>query len=485
MQDKREKLLRKLYEILSTLQYNSERRELLEHVLARFITGKDLHTNVASEVRRLFDEKVLSTKGTPSGLDFLKSENFKQMWFEQEGLLLSNIPHQYIPEYIVEKCSAFSQEFQDIYDFDLNSLWLFAFKLSEYIEYKKASTGFSDEIYSFGSKKEYADLGFVKTPPDVYVEQWKNVITINKEELARILFRTLSSSDIRKILEINSIDFDNPPQDSSEIRFSSTPIIRIGEDLVVMAPWYLTRSLPSTYEKLLKKCMKYTNSKGKTFEKMVQSIFRRTSFNMLSFNVRYGENSRYEADAIIGFEKSLWIIESSSHPVSSNSWAGDPVSIRNDLKKSLEKCKVQGERAIKHIESIPIPYSLQRFPIKGIIIVADGVYPNLNLDVFMSSSAENIPVYMVNWFDLRTLLDQPEIDFFEEFLMWRTKKPMPVMSFDEKDYWAFYFDRYRLLRGIREAFKTMLKKRTTLIYSSYRFNRKDYLAKIVGKEAGF
>lgn len=59
---------------------------------------------------------------------------------------------------------------------------------------------------------------------------------------------------------------------------------------------------------------------------------------------------------------------------------------------------------------------------------------------------------------------------------------MPILSFDEKDYWAYYFDLYKMDKVIRKNFKLLQKNRTTLFYISYRFNSKRYLDEIVKKE---
>ncbi len=126
--------------------------------------------------------------------------------------------------------------------------------------------------------------------------------------------------------------------------------------------------------------------------------------------------------------------------------------------------------------SLPAPY--KSFEIKGIIIVVDGVYPNLNIQAYSKQSVNDAPLYVIDYFDLRTLIDEPEICNLEEFLLWRTQKPMPVLCFDEKDYWNYYFDRYCQLKDIRNAFRIQQEKKTTLIYTGYRFNRKDYLARI-------
>jgi hypothetical protein len=247
----------------------------------------------------------------------------------------------------------------------------------------------------------------------------------------------------------------------------------------VLTPYYLCRALPFTYEKLFKRNQDYLNSKGKTFEKMVQNIFKKTPSTLLMFNVRYGNKNQFEADAIIGYKKSLWVIETTSHLPSTKSLNGDLFHIRTDLNKTLKKCMTQGKRALRNLKSIPLPKQYHNMPTKGVIIVVDGVYPNLNVEPFVNpSDYENTSIYLINWFDLRTLMEQAEMDSFEEFLLWRTQKPMPVVCLDEKDYWAFYFDRYINLQDIRKSFKTLIEKDAKLIYISYRFNRKDYLQTI-------
>jgi hypothetical protein len=381
------------------------------------------------------------------------------------------------------KFSSFNEEFLEKYKFDFHLLWLFAFKLNEYISFKKISTGFSDQIYAFRSKREYADLGFVKIPHSVFIEHWKNLITINKDELGRIFFGALSSQDISKVLQILSIDIENIPKESENIHFPSKPILKAGNEIIVLAPRYLCRALPQNYERLFKQCKGYLNSKGKAFEKIVQDIIRQTMARLIVFNAKYGKKNEFEADAIVGFEKSLWFIEASSHPPSSESLRGDLYHIRNDLNRTLKKCVAQGKRALRNLENISLPNPFKGLEHKGIIIVADGVYPNLNLDSFINlSENENIPIYMINYFDLRTLLAQPELQAFEEFLLWRTQRPMPVICLDEKDYWGYYFDRYLVLQDIRDTFRTMQEKQIKMVYISYRFNRKDYLARMPRKE---
>ncbi|MHA1609928.1 MAG: hypothetical protein ACTSUJ_08030, partial [Candidatus Njordarchaeales archaeon] len=70
---------------------------------------------------------------------------------------------------------------------------------------------------------------------------------------------------------------------------------------------------------------------------------------------------------------------------------------------------------------------------------------------------------------------QPEINRFEEFLLWRSQPDLPILTFDEKDCWAFYFDRYRKDRKLRESLKKLSNMNTPLVYTSLRFNDKRYL----------
>ena len=471
----------KLYEILATLHYNSERREPLESILANFLVSKDPRLDIEMEARRLFnkkDKQMQQIHRKYQQKDYLNSEQFIADWFKQESLLLSNVSRNYLPEYIMEKFAPYEDEFRRKNGFDFGSLWLFSFKFMEYFAFKQIQTGFADEVYAFKSKKEYADLGFVKIPSPVYIEQWKNVITVNKSELRRLLFGSISSSDLDKVVDILSLNADRIPSNSKDIHFPSTPFLQTKEDLILPTPSYLGRSLHTIYESLFRKCQSYLDSKGTTFEKIALDLFRQTPTKLLAFKVKYGKNNQFEADAIVSYERSLWVVEASSHILSKGAFQGDLFHVRKDLNRTLRKCFTQGIRALSNISTVSLPSPYNNLNKKGIIIVVDGVYPNLNLESFGDPTHNNMPVYVINYFDLRTLIDQPEIDQVEEFLLWRTQKPMPVICFDEKDYWNFYFDRYKRLNDIRATFKQLQEKGVLLIYDGYRFNRKGYLARI-------
>ncbi len=64
------------------------------------------------------------------------------------------------------------------------------------------------------------------------------------------------------------------------------------------------------------------------------------------------------------------------------------------------------------------------------------------------------------------MLSQKEILKLEDFLIWHTQKENSVWAFDEVDYWAFYFDKYRKDDRWRKGFQNIKKGKSILIYSS-------------------
>lgn len=100
------------------------------------------------------------------------------------------------------------------------------------------------------------------------------------------------------------------------------------------------------------------------------------------------------------------------------------------------------KRRLQYLKEEPLSHFARKGKVAGVLVLVDGVYPQLNMNTALEPFGEKTPVYVINWFDLRCLLDQPEMNKFEEFLLWRVQQPMPVICFDEKDCWAYYFDNY-------------------------------------------
>jgi hypothetical protein len=83
-----------------------------------------------------------------------------------------------------------------------------------------------------------------------------------------------------------------------------------------------------------------------------------------------------------------------------------------------------------------------------------------------------------NYFDLRTIINQHDARLFEDFLIWRSQKNMPIYAFDECDYWAFYTN-MRMDKNFKKGFKLAQEKDNLILYISERFNDKSHLFNIV------
>jgi hypothetical protein len=394
--------------------------------------------------------------------------------------LSSNIFQEYIPEYVQAKYGPFGKRFAEQFDLQIAAPLLLGFKLAEYLDFKKSSIGFLGEAYRFTSKQQYADRGFIALPPPDYVNQYRNVVTISRNELVRVLSGSVSPKEAQRILDMISIDI-RLPLSIETLRFVTHPLLKIDETVIVLTPRYVTRNLPYVYEQMCRQIKAFNDSKGRAFETLVQDTLKHLPFRSLSFNKIYGD--AYDVDAIIEFGNSIWFAEVSSHPPSLKSLQGNIRAIQTDLKKAIDKCIFQGQRCFAHQMSDALsPYFKQRNKRKAILIVVDGLYPQLNPNGAIRFFEESIPVYVINWFDLRHLVDQPELPRFEDFLLWRIIRPMPVLGIDEGDYWGFYFDQYTRDRRMRESFSMMQERHINLTFISGRFSDKRYLEKIAQSE---
>jgi len=466
----KEDFTKKLYEILATLQYNRERRMFLEETLRLFLAKRTQDFSAINIAKKAALEKIRKAE-KQHGIDI-------STWFEQSHLLYSNIPSQYIPEYIIYKFSQYGNEFKKKFGFDINSLWIFSFMLYDYFQYKKEIIGLKDDVYVFKSKKEYADPSFIVPPPEPFTKAWENVVTFDVAEIERLSSGFLSNHEFEEVLVNLSMTSEQLSSDPKEISLHLKPLLLLDDIVILLTPWYLVNALPPRYEILFRQIKPYMDTKGRSFERLVRETLRRLPFEGLIFNVCYGKN--YETDALIKFEKSVWCVEVSSHPPAIKSLEGDINSIKNDLKKAIWKCINQGRRCVKHSSEPSLSLFSKGMGIKGILIVLDGSYPQLNPTTVIKLFDIDVPVYIINWFDLRTLIDQPELGRFEDFLLWRTQKPMHVTSFDERDYWAFFFNDSPLAKKFKENFNLMQRSDIHLLYISDRFNLKKHLRKLVG-----
>src|SRR2546425_3043120 len=266
-----EPFLSKLYQLLAMLEFNSERAEVLEAVLKEYLVTRNVSIDVPKEARRRWQDRRKHLKAVSRAApDKTPEEHLKSQWFRQECLLSSNIPAEYIPEYLVGKFGPFEDIFYSSLGFDPDAVWMFSFRVTEYLEFKKHIVGFRNEPYRFRTKAEYADLGFVAVPGGDYVERFRNLVTLDIGETRRMLSGTIGRETVNAILETLSLNVDELSVDSGAIRLSLKPLLRLDENtIVILRPTYLVRGLPAVYEELAKRLKPYRDSKGTAFEELV------------------------------------------------------------------------------------------------------------------------------------------------------------------------------------------------------------------------
>lgn len=465
--------LKSLYTLTAALRYNGEKVDLLESVLSDLLLNPRA-INIEKEAREI--AKQIPPRLT-AGQELSESEykSLRSEWFKLKRLLIRGVSENYVEEYIIGKFLPFSIEFEERYSIRWDALKTFCYKFMEYLEFRKHSAMFRDETYEFESMKDY-DPGSVKTPDNNFIDLWQAVSTIDIRDLKELFQNFLGAHELDKILSVLTID-DEDIKKESEVNFALKPFVRIDSNtMILLTESYLIKALPLMYEALFKEISAFRDSKGDAFEKLVGFTLRGLPFRTLAFDRTYG---RYQIDAILEFEKTNWFVEVKSHPVTYESLSGNPVAIERDLEKSIEKAIAQGKICFQHLESNSLSYFKRNGKKNRILVVLDGTYPQLNPTTAIRFFNEEIPVYIINWFDLRELVEQKETLYFEEFLRWRITDPMPIVCFDEKDYWGYFFDRHLNVPHFDEIFKKSQEKMYRIFYSSPRFNDKSYLNRLL------
>lgn len=123
----------------------------------------------------------------------------------------------------------------------------------------------------------------------------------------------------------------------------------------------------------------------------------------------------------------------------------------------------------------------------GGVIILDGFLPTLfsgneradrtlGLDEIHDHIFDDERIVVITLYDLYQLIQQQEIDLFNEFLQWRTgyRGNIPVWGYSEREYWAFYFDNYRNDDEFQSGVELAAEKEIITIYISARFNDKPY-----------
>ena len=241
---------------------------------------------------------------------------------------------------------------------------------------KNIEQDFKDEVYEFKSGEELFDFSFVQIPPQKYIDNFSKCMFFNVQECMERM-PDVSAIDLQKALH----QFTIGDVESDDVNLLEKPILNIDDKAFqILRPSYLIRGLPQRCRILLKNRERFKRTKGKTFEKVALNLLEMIPRSKLYRNIKYSEG-KYELDGILNFKESTWLVECSSHVPSLSALRGNFKAISNDLDKSFWKCEAQARRALQNIRDPSIARYSKRNK-KGVLIIIDGVYPNLNFHRF-------------------------------------------------------------------------------------------------------
>ena len=341
-----------------------------------------------------------------------------------------------------------------------------------------------------------------------FIDKWTKIITVTKDEIIQSISHSFYNLTGEMIDAETIAGFQNALDALSfsceafiyqkSINLKDTPLLKVGQDkYILLGNNYLVSALPYRCEKALNKCKVYRENKGKLFEKIVLKLFTSTYGSNFHQNIKYGS---YELDGLLNLSHTSWFIECSSHPPNISSEFSDEVKLFDDFRKSVIKCQDQGKRAIEHAADDEYKNSSLKEK-KGIIVIIDEHYPNISdaeykyfeeigksINKSLPEQFKNqipkieYPRYVINYFELETIIEQPDAYLFEEFLEWRTQDNMPISCSDELDYWD-YFTKMLNDKQREKEFRICQERHHIIQYIGNRFNNKSYLNKIIEKES--
>lgn len=330
----------------------------------------------------------------------------------------------------------------------------------------KRALRFSYPSFPPFTKEEYYDPKYVLIPPKDTLNFWKASIIFSKKELES-LFLKEKHEKLNNYLKRMSVCLgDKQSQMKSPLDFNiltARPFVKVGQDFILLIPRLLWYALSTTFHfDFLSDVTyrgKYIDEKGKIAEKrMIMCFSKIFAPNNLFPRVRYNKHKGSpDVDLVIREGSTLMFVECTAKWITRNAKKGDPASIMNDLRASVEKCTNQISRALQSYREgkleIPDLYNVKRLlP----VIVVDDYIPGLDLILKFCDFLRKIRPYIINIYDLDIITDLINKKDFIDFVAQRIElsKAGRIFAADEIDYFVLYrmhgFEKYaRLLEERR------------------------------------
>jgi hypothetical protein len=459
--DMDQQVLNNCYDILAVMQFNLERNLLCAEIFRKILLENLQKVNIESLAREVAQKNLDRQRNEKKDAgNTSSSDHFN--FLDSSFILNTRLENHEVLEYLQSRFFVYNSLFQEEYPLSIEGFVQIASAIEKIMIDRGKKVGFSFQRYQFG-ELEFGDIGFVKIPDRKYISKWTRMITFKKQDI----IDQLPNKEINLDFFLNNYSFSQRQlQSEPDTRFQEYPLFKIDDDTFILAfPFLLITCLPQKLESFLQQIQNYQGLKGKVFENMALDLFENVLCKNFRKNFVYDPQSG-EIDGILEFEERFWLIECKSRPPSLKSLRGDYKVIRSDINKTVNKSEAQFDRALKQIDKLKINPVASRRP--GIIVILDGIYPQLNTtsEFHISPTKLKIPRLIINYFDLKEILRQPNSYLFEEFLEWRTEENLPVMCFDEMDYWIF-FSKYGFDPKMQKFLKNAVTNKNYIIYRGW------------------
>ena len=498
---------RDLQYLSALAQYNSERR-----------TG----------IRRYL-ESALSTNNEIESIEGIrdKAEELGEVSLDEfEGEFLRRIllltPEDVIPQdhqlYLLARYAEVEKELEEAGGFSPSSMLSFETLLHDEIMLNRAEAfDVLDRIEKPDDYQEHSDPRHIVEPPADFIDKWAACITFQKQEIFSEFVSQVVPLDKPEMITIaysnveQMFSFLSYPdlEDRGEYQFLLTPLFPMSDDeFIVPFPQTLLTTAHYRIEEYLSEnddAQRIENrTKGKSVEELTfETLSEIPSQNFIKELHYIHDPHERESDGLLIFEDSYWAVEIKSHPLF-RKVPSDIDKVRSRYLNKVESASEQGAKFLEYLESSISDYQLLYNLTgkksvddmkKGTIVVLDGFLPTFYSDnertdrqtgfgSIYEFDSRSERLFVVSLYDLYQLTQQPEIDHFEDFLKWRTGYDgnQPIRGFNEREYWAFYFDNYRNNAEMQEGLELAVEKDIVTLYISERFNSKDHLENVQKEE---
>lgn len=490
--------------ISAATRYNTERRALLRGYFDHALRTEEIFNSGVSDV-------AISDYWKEQGLD----PDSPMRSFRQLLLMFPDDPDlQHYQMYLSIRYAHLSEQIRGEIGYSAVDLVSFEAFLFNTISEKVENLDIGSTYHVFEDKTELITLDEFEEPSRVFQNKWQACIEFSRSDLIDEFLAQTEDQPLSQELPLNErIDAVNSMIEFLSIQYSkdedylpnqfiSTPLFTSKRDkdrIFVPFPSLLVSTTQIRIEELFQNNTELKNiedsEKGDLVEELALEALGEFDRRNLIQSFKYTDPHPRETDGLLLLEDSYWAVEVKSHPI----FRKVPTDISTALDRFEDKLKEaisQGENTLNFLrdQGDDILYHLagEKSPSEkeyGVIVILDGLLPTLfsqnqRVDQIFGMSGiydaldKDDRVLLITLFDLFELSHQTnELDRLEDFLIWRTDFgfDMPVLAFNEREYWAIYFDNLDSDIPLKEMLDDAAKKESVVAYISERFNDKPYL----------